>query len=323
MREYVLNHVSVQPASQRAALDWFIEIAEAMSELYLAKVAGHSIRSDVVFNDISCSDGSPLDDPQTMLFANREFHAARWWQRIQSKYPIDFGLSEEIKDRMRLCEATGCEPIKMTPTDGSPLLLCAFMDGIVVSFPSDQIWKQDRLTVTYDEMRSDDQFDNFRDDIDNLCCNSNVIAIHQRHIEGVRNFSSFAELWRMKHEAFPSLLFGLGIEDDLKKVNTGLLRKVIRVLATLDDSSTRWKQADDGRLPDHWYDQVSSESETVQNDPSLREARRFKTHDGGSDHFFLHARITRGVRLHLRTDNLARQVEIGYIGPHLPTKKFS
>lgn len=322
MREWVLNHSSVTPDDPRVALTWLRELTKAMSDLYLDKIAGHSLRSFVLFADLRCSDGSPVPDPAVAFFEARLFEEGRWWRRMQTKYPADVGLHEDIKDRLKLCEATGCDPISMSRLDGAPLLLCAFIDGISISFPAAPLWQQSELIVRYDELNEDGGFDERCDRVDNLGGLAQVDAIRDRHVDEVRNVRSFTELWRGRLDAYPDLLFGPDFEMYLKRINGGLLRKVIRTLGALNDCSSRWKSTGSAQPPAPWDGIVRRESATVENDSSLREERRFKTQDGKSELFMLHTNITKGFRLHLRKINSERIVEIGYIGPHLPTKKY-
>ena len=289
-----------------------------MSELYLAKVAGRSLRSYILFSDLECTDGSAFPDPAVAFFEARMFEEGRWWQRMQTKFPADIGLHEDIKDRLNLCEATGCEPITMSRIDGAPLLLCTFIDGISISFPSAPLWQQDELIVRYDELNEDGGFEERSNRVDNLSELAQVFAIRERHIIEVRGVGSFADLWRNRNIAYPDLLFGLDFEMHLKRINGGLLRKVIRTLGVLNDCCERWKTMESAQPPDPWRSIVRPEGENVKNNPSLRAARRFKTHDGKSELFMLHTNITKGDRLHLRVGYEERSVEIGYIGNHLP-----
>ena len=50
----------------------------------------------------------------------------------------------------------------------------------------------------------------------------------------------------------------------------------------------------------------------------FREARMFQSHRGTREIFEWHARFGDGGRIHLRFDPPSKEVEIGYIGPHLP-----
>ena len=58
------------------------------------------------------------------------------------------------------------------------------------------------------------------------------------------------------------------------------------------------------------------------NDPSLRKARRFRSADGERHLFEWHARFGSGMRIHLRFDPRTLEIEIGYVGRKLPTKRF-
>ena len=52
--------------------------------------------------------------------------------------------------------------------------------------------------------------------------------------------------------------------------------------------------------------------------PTLREARRFRSVKGTRVIFEWHARFGSGGRIHLRFDAGVREVEVGYVGDHLP-----
>ena len=49
-------------------------------------------------------------------------------------------------------------------------------------------------------------------------------------------------------------------------------------------------------------------------------ARRFRSQRGQRETFEWHARFGGSGRIHLRFDAVAREVEVGYIGPKLPTR---
>ena len=53
--------------------------------------------------------------------------------------------------------------------------------------------------------------------------------------------------------------------------------------------------------------------------PTLHEARRFRSGGGTRVLFEWHARFGSAARIHLRFDARTREIEIGYIGVHLPT----
>ena len=64
---------------------------------------------------------------------------------------------------------------------------------------------------------------------------------------------------------------------------------------------------------------MTPESARVMQNPALREARCFRSGRGTMVLFEWHARFGSGARIHLRFDARTREIEIGYIGVHLPT----
>ena len=54
------------------------------------------------------------------------------------------------------------------------------------------------------------------------------------------------------------------------------------------------------------------------NGDTLREARRFRSSRGTRELFEWHARFGGNGRIHLRIDSTTREIEVGYIGHHLP-----
>lgn len=115
---------------------------------------------------------------------------------------------------------------------------------------------------------------------------------------------------------FPHLAFGPEVEGHVDRLN--VLDKVVNRLTDLDASAASWAS---GPAPD-WLCDVRAESGAVMTTPRFLEARRFASVTGNREVFALHASFGKGGRIHLRVDAAGRQVEIGYVGGHLPTKRF-
>lgn len=64
--------------------------------------------------------------------------------------------------------------------------------------------------------------------------------------------------------------------------------------------------------------EVSGESASVRNDPSLRACREFWLPSGEKAYFEEHVKLSQGYRLHFYPDPMERAIFIGYIGKHLP-----
>ena len=116
---------------------------------------------------------------------------------------------------------------------------------------------------------------------------------------------------------FPNLLFGKDVEANLME-QAGLLSTIVRRLKWLDDRAREWKSG--GGSPRRWPG-VRDESDSVKNNPKRREARMFPSRTGERLPFLWHTQIGNNLRVHLRFDESTREIEIGYVGSHRPTKR--
>ena len=152
------------------------------------------------------------------------------------------------------------------------------------------------------------------EEIDHLARASHAARIYDRHRGRLRAGSSPRELWNNRLAAFPGLVFGPDVEAHLREIPR--FHTAIERLSELNDDAERWRR-DGGAMP-RWTRKVVNESESLRKHTQLREARRFRSCSGGTELFLWHARFGQGWRIHLRFDAECREVEIGYIGPHLP-----
>lgn len=127
---------------------------------------------------------------------------------------------------------------------------------------------------------------------------------------------SYAELWNNRKQAFPNLLFGPDIEDHLAKLNTGDLGTIVGRLASLNAAAAEWRDVGGGAP--QWKTKVTDESKPLKNHPKLLAERRFRAYDGTRQLFLWHARFGSSGRVHFRFDPSSYEIEIGYIGKHLP-----
>ena len=236
------------------------------------------------------------------------------------KSPLIHELGQSIRDRFLACEGR-----TFPSPEGDPLVLCAIFDGygISVSFPSDSIWDRNLIKVDFYELKDDgsgevSEEETF-EEIDNLARSDHAPPIYKRHQQSLHGqITSYAKLWNNREQAFPNLLFGPDVEDHLKKLNTSNLGSIVRKLANLNAAAAEWPNVGGSAPPWKARAKVVNESESLQNNAKLRERRRFKSHDGTSQLFLWHARFSDSGRIHLRFDPSSHEIEIGYIGKHLP-----
>jgi len=198
------------------------------------------------------------------------------------------------------------------------LVLCVVTDAICVGFPSDPVWDRDRLPVDFHELLPDGTLGDAHEEIDNLTRSMHAGPIVDRHLKRLRyQCSNATDLWNRRDLIFPHLTFGPDVEEHLTELNAGWLPTLVNRLADLNTAAEEWLIGG-GHAPP-WRTLVTPESKRLMRNPTLREARRFRSGGGAMVLFEWQARFGSGARIHLRFDAQTREIEIGYIGVHLPT----
>ena len=321
VRDLVLNHTSLTPPDTRSAIEWISDLIEGVSGLIRSHVvSGKLIRtspdSPVNLLYFQCVDGSRVDNVFRLLRSNSRREVSRRLQLLVNKSLIE-DLDLAIVEKFESCDAEGCGSISLTPEDGAPLLLCALSNGIAVSFPSQELWRRDVLNVRYieDVLLEDGNFAGHSESVDNLSQSTNAQAILDRHRASIRECSGPRDLWSRRSELFPHITLGPDVETQLRSIDNKVLGTVIKRLTALDQAIGIWRES--GTSAPKWGSLVTRESDSVMNESKWRYARTFRTSEGGTAVFELHARYGSG-RIHLRLNQSTRALEIGYIGPKLP-----
>lgn len=317
MREMVLNHASLPPAGWRQTVNWLPEVADGMATLVRDGVAQATLRMCRSPHEIRYPDDRSLFDAYQELRQRGARDQYVFLMRLSTKVPLDDDLAPGVADRFQMCEATMCEARELPPDDGAPLVLCAVTAAIAVSVPSEPVWDRARIRVAFDELLPDEAFGEADEEIDNLARSAHAPPICERHRERHRvHCSNAADLWSRREQVFPRLAFGPDVEGHLAELNPGWFSTLVGRLADLDAAAAAWAVAG-GDAP-RWKTKVTPESGRLMCNPKLREARRFRSVSGARVLFEWHARFGSGGRIHLAFDARTRDIEVGYIGRHLP-----
>ncbi|MYH31322.1 MAG: hypothetical protein F4137_21345 [Acidobacteria bacterium] len=295
------------------------DLATGMEEAVRSGAALAVLRMDREMHEIPCPTGRSLRDACFALVRLGMRDEAKYFMRLGTKVPLQDDVSPEAMEGFVACEATACEVKQLSQADGAPLILCAATDGIAVGFPSHPVWDRDRMTVVFRDPLGGGDSEPVRTDIDHFARPEHARAIIERRRAHLRTqCSDPGTVWQLREQLFPSLLFGPDVEEHLKAV-ARVLPTVVKRLAQLDDTASTWPEAG-GTVPP-WPCVVTPESPSTMNDPSLRKARYFRSADRERRLFEWHARFGSGMRIHLRYDPRIHEIEIGYIGPKLPTRR--
>ena len=318
MRELVLNHTTLASSGEHDSIAWLCGLAAGIEALVGAGLTRKVLRTCLWPYEINCMGGGSLPDAYLSLLkkGGRARESGAYLLSLNTKTPLLDGVASGVSNRFHSCEG------KTLPgKDGEPLLLCALTNWVAVGFPSERAWDADRLCVDFLEMLEDGAFEDAQEEIDNLARAEHAVAIIDRCRDRARlDCTSPVELWTRREELFPHLSFGLDVEDHLAELNPGLLSTLVNRLADLHDSAAAWPGAGGPEPP--WTCRVTDESKSVKKTPKWRDARRFRSATGELLLFLQHARFGEAERIHLRLDASAREIEIGYVGHHLPTKRF-
>ena len=312
MREMVLNHASLfAPGSDRKTISvWLKDVAAGMGQLVSEGVVQSGLRMAQDPSQTRCLSDYSYFDACMDLRRSGYRDEYGFLMRMANKYPLLIDVGEEVRGRFLACQEQ-----TLPDGDGEPLLLCAIDDGIAVGLPSGPIWDRDRLAVDFDELLPDETLDPASEEIDQLTRSGHARSICDRHRDRIPVPSNPVTLWEQREDMFPDLVFGPEVESNLRR-NASRLSTIVGKLADLDRSARDWQSA--GGAAPAWRTKVTPESTTVRNNQRLLGERRFRSQAGTIELFEWHARFGSGGRIHLRFDPQSREVEIGYLGRHLP-----
>ncbi len=311
----VLNHASLSSDGFRVAVRWLGGMARGMAILVRAGAVERVLRTARATTEIRSPQGWSLFDGYQGLRQAGLRDDYVFLLRLTSKTPLLAEVAEDVRGRYLACEARGCGTRTLSATEGGPLALCAISRDIAVSFPSEPVWDCDRITVRFDEILPNGEFCEAEEDIDNLARPGHSERILDRHRRTLSRYcASGAEMWTRRRQLYPHLLFGPDVETQVWRMDTGLLAVVMNRLAQLNEAAAAWNT---GPAPS-WPCKVTPENEETMANRRLRQTRVFRSTTGTHEVFEWHARFGSGGRIHLRFEAKKLEVEIGYIGMHLP-----
>lgn len=312
MRPLILNEASLRApnATRHEISSWLRDLAIGIRGVVTDGIAERKIRMRPQALVVKCTPSLSFHSAILNLRGAENRDTRSYWLGLTTKAPWIDDLPEAKRERF-----LSCEECDLPKRDGEALLLCVVTGGIAVGFPSSPLWDTDRMTIRFIEMISEDKIEEEAEDIDSLARLAHAAVIAERHRAALRSCADAGELWRRLCEVFPHLRFGPGVEANLSRLG-GHLPGVAEKLAGLDAAAAEWKDAG-GDTP-RWRTKVTRESESLRKNPELLDRRRFRSRTGRRELFEWHARYGSGGRIHLRLERESKEIEIGYIGPHLP-----
>jgi len=238
-----------------------------------------------------------------------DFEQRRFWSSQISKHPpvdylTDIDCYYEEKRAIGLANAYVCE-------------------SIVLSLASEKRWLEDTLEIELLQISDGNcELDPIPAFVSNVVTKQSIEShkewIQKRTQTQVPN--SGRELWEAREQYFPSLAFCESTENALISLRSGDSRigRVFATLSRLNRQAIDWTPGS-GISPA----MISPESPETMEQFGVK--RQFQCPDGQFRIFHLHSRVAEfSWRVHVVPPSQwdGKRILVGYIGPHLPTKKF-
>lgn len=194
----------------------------------------------------------------------------------------------------------------------------------ITSVLSSEFWRQDKIKGLHLHMNEDTEMLSAEREVENWTRLTNLDIVEESRrrtlFEGI---SSGQDLWEKRTVIFPNLEFCENVKAQLyadpERFHTV---KIMERLQILQDYFSRNNTMYDVK---ELGINARTESDSVKENPSLNQYRRFRIPSGEEKFFFDHISFTgkyTGGRIYFYPCIKENKCYIGYIGRHLPTKKF-
>lgn len=308
--EMVLNELSLQnPApdipTARQRMSELVKTLVAATK----KGASRVLRTHSNLNTIELSPGYPVAQWRNDPAVDRE--ERNFFRTLTAKAPFWSDVAEEIKNDFDLSQ------VWHQGDEARGLGFALVMDALAISLKSEARWDCSRLQV---EVRRLDERQDLIDDRVEILHASRSIHI-QEHIAWIEQrirtvVRDGAELWNLKNDLFPNLIFCATARAQVQSLSAGnpMLRQVVKRLEELENYCKTWTS---GAFDlDSFPSKASPESDSRLQ--MFRHELTISCPDGEKRLFSLHLRMTPGAwRLHFSVELGPGKIIIGYIGPKI------
>lgn len=235
----------------------------------------------------------------------------------KTDFPHEVGVA--LRDRFYLSEFLHEDGVSREREDARGLGAAFLLDGIAVSIPSEEQWQATRIPIRHmwldergTERGRDVEVLNLSGLNDGERVNDSLLEKRQHGLMG-----QLSSLPARKRECFPHLVFGLDVDGHIADLPTAFLGTLVRKLILLDDAARTWR-----RTPTMTFPTLSDcRSESKPTMDKYGDLRVYRDPEGVDRTYKLHCALG-DYRIHFRIMHEPRCLEIGYVGKHLPTKRF-
>ena len=194
----------------------------------------------------------------------------------------------------------------------------------VISLNTNKTWENKNLFGEYRELDENAEIIISEKYVENLNAKVSIKEIQKMHVEKVyASISSGYDLWEQREKLFPNLCFCENVKTQL--YNDPERFHVVKIMEKLQRLQEYFASIEGPYEPKTLGLNARTESDTVKNDPELKKYRLFRMPSGEERFFYDHIGFTgkfSGGRIHFLPVVEEKMCYIGYVGRHLPTKKY-
>lgn len=319
MTDIVLNRASLQPL--------YSDVAKAAADVEQLLRGLACLDTNLLLRapaepwEISLIEGAPgcgtLGDIVDLFYRSTEtYDVAAFFGELQRMSPSDTGLGEDVINPMLTCEITAPAPGLEETFPGVTAanfdaIQCALTDAVLASLNRTNIWQFDRMGFSDASLPEALSFDH-------VATANHGEAVAKRRRATIRRHLTSRNFWERKSDCFPNLRFGVEVKRQIQTFASELLGLAFTRLEKLDEFSRKCGVG--AILPSREQKEFYHiKPESDQTMARFGADRRFRGADGRIQTFEEHIWVDRTHRIHLFIHDTEPVVEIGYMGPHLPT----
>lgn len=196
--------------------------------------------------------------------------------------------------------------------------------SILISRATNPMWQHHIVNGTYVNLDDDGKFVSSEENLVNLNESLEYQVIKQITSEVIfANISSGYDLWEQREVLYPNLIFCDSVRAQLYSDPERF--HILKIMERLNVLQNYFSQEHDFYEPSHLGLNARTESDSVKKDPELKKYRLFSMPGGKEKYFYDHISFTgkfSGGRIYFYPMISEKRCYIGYIGRHLPTKKY-
>ena len=242
--------------------------------------------------------------------------------RVTKKIYSVRDLDEAVKDHFFLSEFfLESHDMDCREIEARGLGLASLLDEVAASLPSAACWRSPCIQLRREWLEADEREQNASVTVYNISQSSQAGPIADKMLQELQAVppDRRGELDNSQlKEKLPHLRLGSEVSDHLRSLPSNVYSTVWRKLVSFDNAVRDWRRDPDAIGPSLSGVRPESES-TMEQYGSQREFRDFEGRKAVFEH---HVSAGKKYRIHFRLVQ-PKVLEVGYVGYHLPTTRYS